>query len=131
MGISINEFKTAMETYGATRLSDVKINNTLVPRFFVGDVVLQHSGSDYVFQNGREIPTEIMSKAMVELGEKYPGGDNFWCGEIHSVKGLLTLVSMFENRYSKKLVESLTRKTYQKLCIPNMDGSNSRLAMAI
>ena len=130
MGISIKEFQTAMETYGATRISDVKNNDTLVPQFFVGDVVFQHSGSDYVFQDGREVPIEIMIKAMSELGEKYPYGENFRCGKILSVKGLLTLVSMFENRYSKKLVENLTRKTYQKL-LQNMDSSNSSLAMAV
>ena len=115
MGISINEFETAMEIYGATRLSDIKINDTIIPRFFVADVVLQHSGSDYVFQNGRKIPIEIMSKATAELGKKYPYVDNFQGEKILSVQGLLTLVSMFENRYRKDLIERYTKKIEQKL----------------
>ena len=45
--------------------------------------------------------------AMAEFGETYPGGDNFWFGEIHSVKGLLEKYSNAVNPFGD---ESLTLK---------------------
>lgn len=52
---------------------------------------------------------------MVEVGEKFPGGKNFWWGETHTVKGLLTLATMLDGNYSKKLVDELINVTYKKL----------------
>lgn len=117
MAISIQEFRETMETYGATRLDDCKCSyDFLVPCFKVGGVVFVHSGSYYVVQEGlTRVSGDIMNQAMEALGEKYPGGDNFWYGEIHSTKGLLTVVSMIENKYSKEFVEQLTAETYKKL----------------
>lgn len=116
MGISTVEFQTAMETYGAKRLPDgtgsrYRIN---VPSFKVGETVFLHSGSYYIVQSGKYASNEIMEKAMAEFGEKKPGGSNFWYGEIHSIRGILTLAAMIENRYSKELVNKLTDETYQK-----------------
>lgn len=117
MGISISEFRVSMETYGAKRLPDQigSRYNILVPCFAVGDVEFLHSGSYYVIQCRNKAPEEIMNKAMAEFGEKHPGKDNFWYGEIHSVKGILTLAAMLDGKYSKKFVKKLTNTTYKKL----------------
>lgn len=53
--------------------------------------------------------------AMAEFGETYPGGDNFWFGEIHSVKGLITIASILDGNYSKNLVNNITNETYKNL----------------
>ena len=117
MAISIDEFKTAMETYGATR---EKYETSLrfdvpVPCFSVGETYFAHSGTYYISQVGGRVSNKIISKAMAEFGEKSPGGDNFWYGEIHTVKGILTLAAMIENKYSRELIDELTNTTYKKL----------------
>jgi len=67
-----------------------------------------------------------MNQAMAEFGEKNPGGDNFWWGEIHSVKGILTLAAMLEGRYSKELINQLANETYQILFNCSSIQSNER-----
>lgn len=111
MGISIREFQVAMETCEATRLTDRKGSryNISVPCFEVRGVEFLHSGSYYIVLRGNKVPEEIMNQAMAELGEKHPGGTNFWWGEIHSIRGILTLAAMLECRYSKKLIDELTK----------------------
>lgn len=114
MGISIREFQVAMETFGAKRISDgVGSRYRIpVPCFVVADFVFRHSGSYYIVHN---ISSTIIEKAMFELNEKHPGGNNFWYGEIHSVKGLLTVACMIEKRYTKEVLETLVNETYKKL----------------
>lgn len=116
-GITIAEFRVAMETYGARRLADCQGTRYFitVPKFNVWGVDFIHSGSYYIVQRGHVAPDEIMEQAMAELGEKHPGGKHFWYGEIHSVRGLLTLSAMLEGKYSKELVDKLVNETYQKL----------------
>lgn len=118
MKISTAEFQIAMETFGAKNLSNhecSKIIGVYAPCFSVADVVFYHSGTCYVATSGKEVPEAIMNKAMEVFGEKYPGGQNFSHDEIHSVRGLLTLSAMLEEKYSKELIDKLTNKTYQKL----------------
>ena len=118
MSISIQELQVAMETFGATRLKDkrgTRYNDVIVPCFEVADIHFSHSGSYYVVQRIEKASAELMVKAMAEFGEKDPGGYNFWYNEIHTVRGLLTLVLMLENRYSKELADSLTNETYKQL----------------
>lgn len=117
MGLSIVEFRVAMETYGAKRLDDRfgSRYNIKVPCFRVSDVVFLHSGSYYIVNRGREISDEIMNRAMAEFGEKEPGVENYWYKEIHTVKGILTLAAMLENRYSREWINELTNETYKKL----------------
>lgn len=117
MGISIQEFQMAMEVFGARRLNDGigTRYNISVPCFEVKDTIFLHSGSYYVVQRGTKVTEQIMNRAMAEFEEEYPGGDNFWYNEIHSVKGILTLVLMLNNQYSKEIVNRLTSETYQKL----------------
>lgn len=116
-GITIVEFRVAMETYHARRLADCDGTrySIRVPNFNVSGVDFIHSGSYYIVQRGHVAPYTIMEQAMAELGEKYPGGKHFWYGEIHSVRGLLTLSAMLEGRYSKEMVDKLVNETYQKL----------------
>jgi len=117
MGISIREFEVAMEVYGARRLSDERGSryNILVPCFEVEGTVLLHSGSYYIVQRNFVASSDIMEKAISECDEIYPGGHNFWYGEIHSIKALFILVSMLEDRYSKEKVRDLINATYKKL----------------
>ena len=117
MGISIAEFRVAMESYGAKRLPDQEGSRyaIIVPCFVVKDVKFLHSGSYYIVQRGNKVPDEIMDKAMAEFGEKDPGGDNYWWGETHTVKGILTLAAMLDGKYNKELIDELTNITYKKL----------------
>ncbi len=117
MGITISEFQVAMETYGAERLSNGSGSryNTCVPCFNVAGTNFLHSGSYYIVQREKRVPEEIMNRAMAELGEKHPGEKNFWWGETHSIKGILTLAAMLDGKYSRELVGELTNETYKKL----------------
>lgn len=117
MGLSIVEFRVAMETYGAKRLPDRfgSRYNIKVPCFSVNDVVFLHSGSYYIVNRGKEISDEIMNRAMAEFDEKEPGGENYWYKEIHTIKGILTLAAILENRYNREWIDVLTNETYKKL----------------
>lgn len=117
MGISIREFQVAMETYGAERLSNCSGSRypISVPCFNVAGTNFLHSGSYYIVQREKRVPEEIMNRAMSEFGERHPGGKNFWWGETHSIKGILTLAAMLDGKYSRELVDELTNETYKKL----------------
>lgn len=117
MGITIREFEVAMETYGAERLNDFSGSRypVSVPCFYVAGITFYHSGSYYIVQMGKKVSKEIMDKAMAEFGEKHPGGDNFWWGETHSIRGILTLAAMLDGKYSKEFIGDMTNKTYKKL----------------
>ena len=117
MSITIREFQVAMETYGAERLPNCTGSryDVSVPCFNVAGTKFLHSGSYYIVQRRKRVPEEIMNRAMAEFGEKHPGRDNFWWGEIHSIKGILTLSAMLDGKYSKELVDKLTNETYKKL----------------
>lgn len=118
MSIAIRTFEVAMEMYGAERLPNYTIfdRNISVPCFNVAGTIFLHSGRATVTQIGNLVPKKIIERAMAELGEIYPfGGNHFYLGEIASVKGLLTVVSMLEGKYNKKLVNEFTDKTYKKL----------------
>lgn len=125
MGISIREFQVAMETFGAERLPNREGSRyrILVPCFQLGGVQFFHSGSYYIVHRGN-VPDDIMNHAMAEVGEKHPGGDNFWWGEVHSIKGMLTLATMLRGDYSKALVDELTNKAYKKLLECSIIKSN-------
>lgn len=117
MGITIREFQVAMETYGAERLSNCSGSrySVSVPCFNVAGTKFFHSGSYYIVHREKDVPEEIMNRAMAEFGEKHPGGDNFWWGEVHSIKGMLTLAAMLEGNYNKERIDELTNETYKKL----------------
>lgn len=117
MGISMYEFKTAMECLGAERVEDCKGSryDVLVPCFFINGTKFFHSGTYYIVNREREISNDVMNKAMQMLGEKSPGGANFWYGEVHSVIGMLTLGTMLQGRYNKELVDRLYNETYKKI----------------
>lgn len=120
MSITIQMFQTAMETYGAEQRSSARIiagNGLPVPGFIVSGINFFHSGTDYIVTIGKEVPEEILKLAMAEFGEKYPGKENFCWGEIHSLKGILTLSAMLDGKYSKELVDELTKATYKKLLV--------------
>lgn len=117
MGITIREFQVAMETYGAERLSNCSGSrySVFVPCFNVAGTKFFHSGSYYIVHKEKDVPKEIMNRAMAEFGEKHPGGTNFWWGEVHSIKGMLTLAAMLEGNYNKERIDELTNETYKKL----------------
>lgn len=119
MGISIYEFSVAMETLGAEYVGDVlgSRSRAPVPSYMVKNDIFSHSGSYYIVQGKypRTVGKALMDKAMAELGEEYPGKDNYWYNEIHSIKGILTLALMIENRYTKELAQQLISDIYKKL----------------
>ena len=118
MSITIREFQVAMETYGAEQLFFnylISGNSIPVSCFNVSGTYFCHSGSDYIVQREKRVPEEIMNRAMAEFGEKHPGGKNFWWGETHSIKGILTLATMLDGCYNKERVDELTNATYKKL----------------
>ena len=117
MGISIREFQVAMETFGAERLPNREGSrySVLVPCFQLKGIQFFHSGSYYIVHRGNDVPDDIMNRAMAEVGEKHPGGDNFWWGEVHSIRGMLTIATMLRGDYSKDFVDELTNKAYQKV----------------
>lgn len=116
MGITMEEFRLAMETYGAKKVDFMEATKCAIPCFNVCGVDFVHSGSFYIVQQGYVCPTEIFNQSMAELGEKSPGERNhFWYREIHSIRGLLTLSAMLDGKYSKELVNRLTSETYKKL----------------
>lgn len=126
MGISIREFQVTMETFGAERLLDREGSryNILVPCFQIKGIEFFHSGSYYIVHRGNKVPGDIMNRAMAELGETHPGGDNFWWGEVHSIKGMLTLATMLRGDYSKELVDELTNQAYKELLECSLIKSN-------
>ena len=126
MSITIGMFQTAMETYGAERSSGRIIagNGLPVPGFIVSGITFTHSGTNYIVTIGKEVPEEILNRAMAEFGETSPGKENFWWDGIRSLKGILTLSAMLDGKYSKKLIDELTNATYKNLLncssIPNV-----------
>ena len=68
MGISITEFRFAMETFGAKPIST---NDESC--YTVRDVEFSHSGSNFIIKRSNKDYGEILDKAMAEFGEKHPG----------------------------------------------------------
>jgi hypothetical protein len=117
MGITPKEFAVAMETYGAERLGDrlgSEVDN-YVPYYNVAGTNFYHSGSNYIVWDGKKISDEIMSHIMREVLKKHPKEVNLLHGKIYSIKELLTLSAMIENKYTKEFVDELVNKTYQKI----------------
>ena len=117
MGITIREFEVAMETYGAERLTNRLSSPYITPEpcFNVAGTHFFHSSTSgpYVALREKKVPEETMNRAMAEFGENPV--EHFWCGDIYSIQGLLTLALMLDRKYSKKLVDELTNETYKKL----------------
>ena len=63
MGISMYEFKTAMECLGAERVEDCKGSryDVLVPCFFINGTKFFHSGTYYIVNREREISVENLA----------------------------------------------------------------------
>ena len=112
MEITTRQFIVAMETYGAKRMTDTKspITYLAVPAFKVGGIEFLHSGLDYIIWRENKIPEEIIEHAKQECETMFSAD-----GKIYSIKGMLTLVTMLEGRYSKSLVNEVINETYQKL----------------
>lgn len=126
MGIFITEFVTAMETYGAKRLSDrqsVIHKDITVPCFEVAESVFVHSGTNSILNRGKDWTSEIR-KAMKETKEEYPGKRNFHYNSICSVSGVLMIALMLENKYSKEVHENLVNETYKKI----FEAKNNEIA---
>lgn len=112
MIITKRAFEVAMETYGAKRMPDIRSPKTHlnVPAFKVGKFEFLHSGSGYIIGRGNKIPQEIIEHAKEECENIFSKD-----GNVCSVEGILTLVTMLEGRYSKRLVDEVINETYKKL----------------
>lgn len=126
MSISKDEFQTAMEIYGGGTFLDGHIGTRvrhISPCFLVGELVLLHSGSDYVVITNEDIPQDLISEVISELGTYNPYRCN-WLqqGELHSLEEVLTLVTMLDKKYSKEAVAELIHKTRQKFLSPTLQA---------
>lgn len=65
---------------------------------------------DIIIWRENKIPEEIIEHAKQECETMFSAD-----GKIYSIKGMLTLVTMLEGRYSKSLVNEVINETYQKL----------------
>lgn len=118
MGISVQEFKVAMETFGAKRLNnqpDLKLHYLLVPCFEVQGVKFFYSELDCIVQWGDNASDEIFDQIIEKFGEQQSESENFRKGEIYSIKEIMTLATMLEGKYRKELVDKLIKETYKKL----------------
>lgn len=119
MAISIREFDVSMSICGAKRLDErIASNKKKVPQFSVKGFSFYHSGSYYIVIKGDEISvstTEIMEQAREEVQEEFPGGENFWYEEIHTLKGLIILVIILQERYTQETVKQLLNDVYKQL----------------
>ena len=133
MGISTREFAVAMQVYGAKRLCNCigSRYNVSVPQFEVGNTIFYHSGSYYIV-GGKNVKQSIFDSAMATFGEKYPGGKNYWYGEVHTIRGILTLSSMIEGKYSKEYIDKLTDAVYKELLRypSHITGENNLMEIA-
>ncbi len=85
------------------------------PTFEIKGIYFRHSGKYFICTYNKEIPVEIREKAKEILGDKGNRGVHFWYGEIHTVLGLVTVVTMINNNYTQEYVNSIIDKVYQKL----------------
>ena len=71
MSISIAEFQTAMDIFGARRLPDKEATRSiaLVPCYIVKDTILFHSGTDYIVQENPDYVSFNRAKQKLELEE--------------------------------------------------------------
>lgn len=117
-GITINDFTVAMETYGANRLPNRSGSRypVSVPCFEVCGTAFIHSGSYYIVQRDQKVSDDVMNMAMAKFGATHPGdGKNYWWGEVHSIKGMIVLASLMEDKYTPELVDELTNEAYKRL----------------
>lgn len=110
--ITISEFEAAMEQVGATRLGDVRYCGDAQPCYKAVDIRFLHSGTYQVIILDK-IPVNILGNAIAEIGTEHFSKTTIV--EITSVKGLITLVAMLKECYSKEFVNQLINETYQKL----------------
>lgn len=107
MGITLYEFQTAMETYGAERIKDG--SSQFANCFKVADISFYHSDSKYIVQG--KMNEKFVNRAMSELG------DDSWHEEINTVRGILTLAAIIEEKYAKELIEELLNNTYKRMLV--------------
>ena len=131
MCITIREFKVAMETYGAKRLSNVvgSTYNIPVPCFKVAGITFLHSGSNYVIHKEDKVPKEIVKQAKEICGEKCSTVDNTGHNKIFSVREMLTMATMLDGKYSKEEVDNLMNETYKKLIGYLTNKSNAEMQL--
>lgn len=129
MGITNQEFQVAMETYGAKRLTNYFGDDygTSVECFDVEGIVFVYSGTNYVITENKQVLEKIIINVMPEFGETTSSGESLWWSEMHSIRGMLTLVAMIEGKYSKEYVNELTNAAYKKLLDCEFIKSNIEL----
>lgn len=118
MAISLKEFQVAMDVLDAQKLYDRELSiydNILVPCFKVGDVTLTYSGFSYIEPLGSIIPKNIFFQAIVEFGQELLDSFDLEYGTVLTLRGLVVISLMLQNRYSKELANSLIDRIYSIL----------------
>lgn len=119
MGITVSGFQFAMERYGAKRLEDqegAKYHFVNVPCFEVNGVKFLHSGTNYVAVKGKEWPAQLIQKILAEKIEQNSEKDKqFENDKIFSIKALITLATLIDDKYSREYVDNILNEIYHKL----------------
>lgn len=119
MGITTSGFQLAMEIYGAKRLKDqegAKYEYICVPCFEVKGVKFLHSGTNYVVTKNKLLSLEYIKKVLLEkVGQKEMQGQHFQYDKICSIKGLITLAALIDDKYSREYVDNILSEIYQRL----------------
>ncbi len=118
MSISLDEFVVSMTIYGAKKLPK-EYKSDFRCRFKVGFLILEPADiGDRVLIATMEKSynlNDVIRKANAEIGAGH--FDNKY-KEILSVRGLFTLVSMCDGKYSREFVDELINMLYQTLLEP-------------
>ena len=119
MAISIRMFEIAMKTLGVRRqkyvlnegsMLSVKINNTRFIYIDYGNVIY----------DGEKISNELKQLIKKELGKEYFYAYDFECNRIYTLRGLLTLITICMENYTKAFVDKIINETYKELLRYNL-----------
>lgn len=113
MSISIRLFEIGMKNLGARRSSHVTGPHRLVS-FNIENMRFIHSGFGYVICEGKKITIENRQQLQKELGKEYPESYDFEYNRIYSFKGLIVLILIILENYTKQNVSNIINESYME-----------------
>lgn len=133
MSLTLTEFQTAMETYGANELCPTYRDGEFYSCYNVSGIYFFHSSFSVLVPHN-DIPKETMN-AIDKLGgnlldsySKHKYLQPFYCEDLASIKKLFMLLTLLNKTdYDEELVNELTNKCYKKLfsLIPNRKNAGA------
>lgn len=112
--ISSIEFRTAMKVFGTKE--NKTVDKYLQPCYTIRGINFSFF-ADTVTWLGDELPEEILEKAreILSNGNNQIEDSHFENHTIYTVKGLLTIAALLENKYTKEYIENLLNQTYKRI----------------